>query len=115
MNWFIILIFKLCLEFSFIVPACIEEKVLFCINFSFFIHFIDAIVIFIDFFAIFLFVISNTYNKAAHYQNILATESDIAILSHELNALGHCLQELLGIVSPDEVLDHIFANFCIGK
>jgi tRNA modification GTPase len=52
---------------------------------------------------------------AQAYQNTLQNQSDMAILSHELNTLGHCLQELLGIVSPDEVLDHIFANFCIGK
>jgi tRNA modification GTPase len=60
-------------------------------------------------------VISSAYVLSEDYKNTLETQSDIAILSHELNALGHCLQELLGIVSPDEVLDHIFANFCIGK
>ena len=60
-------------------------------------------------------VISKCYSIALGYQKFLETESDIGILSHELNALAHCLQELLGIVSPDEVLDHIFANFCIGK
>jgi tRNA modification GTPase len=60
-------------------------------------------------------VISNTYLAARSYGGILAKESDIGILSHELNTLAHCLEELLGLVSPDEVLDHIFANFCIGK
>lgn len=60
-------------------------------------------------------VISTAYNIASTYNDHLLSTSDIAILSHELNTLGHCLQELLGIVSPDEVLDHIFANFCIGK
>lgn len=60
-------------------------------------------------------VISACWLAAQTYQNTLQNQSDMAILSHELNTLGHCLQELLGIVSPDEVLDHIFANFCIGK
>ena len=60
-------------------------------------------------------VISTCWTVAQAYQNTLQNQSDMAILSHELNTLGHCLQELLGIVSPDEVLDHIFANFCIGK
>ncbi len=60
-------------------------------------------------------VISASYSIASSYHNIRQSESDIAILSNELNALGHCLQELLGIVSTDEVLDHIFAHFCIGK
>lgn len=59
--------------------------------------------------------ISNTYAAARSYGGTLVNESDIGILSHELNTLAHCLEELLGLVSPDEVLDHIFANFCIGK
>lgn len=60
-------------------------------------------------------VILDTYRTSRSYGGTLAIESDIAILSHELNTLAHCLEDLLGIVSPDEVLDHIFANFCIGK
>lgn len=60
-------------------------------------------------------VISMCYGLSVHYSDTLQNQSDIGIISHELNTLGHCLQELLGIVSPDEVLDHIFANFCIGK
>lgn len=60
-------------------------------------------------------VISACYSSSVSYNNVLQNQSDIGIISHELNTLGHCLQELLGIVSPDEVLDHIFANFCIGK
>jgi tRNA modification GTPase len=42
-------------------------------------------------------------------------EPDIAILSSELNTLVHCISELVGIVSPDQVLSSIFSNFCIGK
>lgn len=50
-----------------------------------------------------------------NYVNIATYESDVAILSHELNTLGHCLSELIGIISPDQVLNSIFSNFCIGK
>lgn len=49
------------------------------------------------------------------YQVLTAYETDVAILSQELNTLGHCISELLGIVSPDQVLNSIFSNFCIGK
>jgi tRNA modification GTPase len=51
----------------------------------------------------------------SRYQQLAFSESDVAILSHELNALGHCISELVGIVSPDQVLNSIFSNFCIGK
>jgi tRNA modification GTPase len=40
---------------------------------------------------------------------------DVAILSSEINLLANSLSELIGIVSPDDVLNSIFANFCIGK
>ncbi len=51
----------------------------------------------------------------SRYQSLATSESDVAILSHELNTLGSCLSEILGIVSPDQVLNSIFSNFCIGK
>lgn len=54
-------------------------------------------------------------DKSTRLNSIIFSESDLGILSHELNDLGYCVQEVLGIVSPDEILDHIFANFCIGK
>ncbi len=55
-------------------------------------------------------------NTAIHsYHNLAQSESDIAIVGHELNTLGHCISELIGIISPDQVLDSIFSNFCIGK
>ena len=49
------------------------------------------------------------------YGQLLSEESDISIISSELNNIGHCISELIGIVSPDDVLHNIFDNFCIGK
>jgi tRNA modification GTPase len=60
-------------------------------------------------------LILNIKDKSTRVNSIITTESDLGIISHELNDLGYCVQELLGIVSPDSILDHIFANFCIGK
>ena len=40
---------------------------------------------------------------------------DIGIISSELDILGQEVAELVGIVSLDDVLDYVFANFCIGK
>ena len=41
--------------------------------------------------------------------------SEITATSSELNILGHCISELIGIIRPEEVLNNIFDNFCIGK
>lgn len=49
------------------------------------------------------------------YEVLAKSESDVAILSSELNTLGHCISEVIGIVSPEQVLNSIFTNFCIGK
>jgi len=54
-------------------------------------------------------------NSLKEYRNLAMVESDIAILSSELNSLGHLLSELIGIISPDQILNSIFSNFCIGK
>ena len=49
------------------------------------------------------------------YADLAISEQDVAILSSELNTLGHCISEVIGIVSPEQVLNSIFTNFCIGK
>ena len=49
------------------------------------------------------------------YEKVLKNSQDMAIISSELNTVGHCISELIGIVSPDDVLHNIFNNFCIGK
>ncbi|HXH31843.1 MAG TPA: GTPase [Bacteriovoracaceae bacterium] len=49
------------------------------------------------------------------YIDLSRHEEDVGILSMELNSLGHCISELIGIISPDDILDSLFSNFCIGK
>lgn len=60
-------------------------------------------------------LILQTNQVLMSYQALTMHENDVAILSQELNALGHCISELIGIVSPDQILNSIFSNFCIGK
>ena len=55
------------------------------------------------------------YEKFEEYKNTIKNIDDISIISSELNILGHCISELIGIISPDNVLHNIFDNFCIGK
>lgn len=60
-------------------------------------------------------LILRTNDVLKQYQILSRNENDVAILSQELNTLGHCISELIGIVSPDQILNSIFSNFCIGK
>ncbi|MDD4975491.1 MAG: 50S ribosome-binding GTPase [Bacteriovorax sp.] len=55
------------------------------------------------------------YLKAIDLSYKIKGIDDAAILSSEVNIFANYLNELIGIVSPDDVLNSIFANFCIGK
>lgn len=59
--------------------------------------------------------IKNIYMNSHNYLQTINSTNDIGIIGSELNILGHCLSDLLGIVSTDDVLSNIFSNFCIGK
>lgn len=59
--------------------------------------------------------IQNSYIKFIEFERSFNDLQDIAIISSELNILSHYLSELVGIVSPDGVLNSVFSNFCIGK
>lgn len=59
--------------------------------------------------------INNLYLKATTLSCKINTIGDMAILSSEINIFSNYLSELIGIMSPDDVLNSIFANFCIGK
>ncbi len=60
-------------------------------------------------------VINKLYLKSLDFSSNIKDIDDVAILSSEVNLLGHSLSELIGIVTPDDVLNSIFSNFCIGK
>ncbi len=59
--------------------------------------------------------INELYLKKTEFSSKISGIDDIAILSSEVNIFSHYLSELIGILSPDDVLNSIFANFCIGK
>ena len=60
-------------------------------------------------------LIEDLYYLFDHFDNLRKDTNDIAILSNELNIISSRIDQLLGFVTPDEVLKHIFSEFCIGK
>jgi tRNA modification GTPase len=45
----------------------------------------------------------------------LARGGDPVLAAHHLRDAGAALEELIGLVHPDEVLGRVFARFCVGK
>tara|TARA_R110000868_G_scaffold100129_18_gene275517 strand:- start:1356 stop:2828 length:1473 start_codon:yes stop_codon:yes gene_type:complete len=60
-------------------------------------------------------LISKLYSEFKKFDESLLKTDDIAIISSELSIILNISQELIGVFSPDDVLHHIFNNFCIGK
>lgn len=60
-------------------------------------------------------LIKQISDKFIIFNELAKNEGDIAIIASELAILLNFSQELIGVFSPDDVLHHIFNNFCIGK
>ncbi|MGH7530463.1 MAG: tRNA uridine-5-carboxymethylaminomethyl(34) synthesis GTPase MnmE, partial [Gemmatimonadales bacterium] len=44
-----------------------------------------------------------------------AAGADAAAAATHLRAAVSALDDLIGVVTPDDVLDRVFATFCVGK
>ena len=45
----------------------------------------------------------------------LAADSGLELAAADLRDALRSLEDLVGEVTPDDVLDHVFSSFCIGK
>ena len=55
------------------------------------------------------------FHKLLKFKEVLIETNDICIISNELGLLARDVDELVGIVTPDDVLKEVFSNFCVGK
>ncbi len=45
----------------------------------------------------------------------LSGRGDAVLAAHHLRDAARALEELIGVVDVDEVLDRVFRSFCVGK
>jgi len=53
--------------------------------------------------------------EMARFREALATDIPATIAAVHLRAAVGALDELIGVVRTDDILDRVFADFCIGK
>lgn len=61
------------------------------------------------------YLLKRMFEEFSNFKGLSENEEDIAIIASELQRVVTQSQELIGLYTPDDVLQHIFANFCIGK
>lgn len=60
-------------------------------------------------------VIQRMNSDLDNYDLLLKSTTDFGIISSELSIIDMQLSELLGQITPDDVLNNLFNGFCIGK
>ncbi|MCY3611348.1 MAG: tRNA uridine-5-carboxymethylaminomethyl(34) synthesis GTPase MnmE, partial [Gemmatimonadetes bacterium] len=49
------------------------------------------------------------------FAEALSAEIPPEVASAHLKSAESALEEILGVIAPDDVLDRVFSDFCIGK
>ena len=60
-------------------------------------------------------LIEKLFKELEYFECLFEKENDLGILDHELMCMEELISELVGVLKVDDVMDHIFSKFCIGK
>lgn len=61
-------------------------------------------------------IIEELYGRLREISSLLdLKEKDVGILDSEISCVEGLIQSLIGTIAPDDVLNAVFDNFCIGK
>lgn len=61
-------------------------------------------------------IISAIYKKRQSASHLsLCDFNDLGVIDNEIRYMESDISNLIGVVTPDQLLNHIFSNFCIGK
>ena len=60
-------------------------------------------------------VLLRTLEACQRFEQALAEGAPVDLLAVEVQTALDCLGDITGLTTPDEVLDAVFSQFCIGK
>ena len=54
-------------------------------------------------------------NELEEARTLLGNEGEPVLVAHHVRRSASALEELIGVVGVEEVLDRVFSRFCVGK
>ena len=59
--------------------------------------------------------IKSIYRNSSEINDLASKAIDVGLIGQLISNLDADISSLIGVYTPDDVLNNIFSNFCIGK